>query len=356
VKRYCLSHLSDEVLLRGLASAVARERTSIAEVLAHIGEVDDRRLHVPAGYPSMYLYCVQVLHLSEDAAFKRIQVARAARRFPAILEGLAEGRLHLTGVGMLVPHFTEDTAAQLLAAAAGKTKAGIEHLLAERFPKSDLLAWVAPMAAAVPSPSAAQLAPAQVGRVQETVLPTGTEARQPAPGQVNTRPRVAPLSAESYALQVTMGRGAHEKLRHVQELLAHQIPSGDLAQVLERVLDLAIAQLEKRKAPTTRLRPRPNRPSENPRHIPDHVRRAVWKRDGGQCTFVSDDGHRCEARRFIEIDHVEPAARGGDSSVTNLRLRCRAHNQYAAECAFGAEFMRHKRNAAAERRAAARGT
>src|SRR5262245_13716955 len=208
------------------------------------------------------------------------------------------------------------------------------------------------MPAAAPDPPVTQLAPAQVGGVQEPVGPTVPPARQLAPAQVNARPRVSPLSSESFALQVTMGRSTHEKLRHAQELLAHQIPSGDLAQVLERVLDLAIAQLEKRKTGATdRPRRGPARPPENPRHIPAPVRRAVWKRDGGRCTFVSEAGHRCEARRFLELDHVEPVSQGGGSTVTNLRLRCRAHNQYASECVFGADFMRHKRIAAAERRA-----
>jgi len=78
------------------------------------------------------------------------------------------------------------------------------------------------------------------------------------------------------------------------------------------------------------------------------VRRAVWERDGGQCTFVSESGRRCDARKPLEFDHVRELARGGESTVENLRLRCRAHNQYTAECTFGSEFMRHKRIAAAQ--------
>ena len=76
--KYSLTHLSDHALLHDLATLVARERATTAEVLAHIAEVDARRLYVPAGYPSMYCYCVQELHLSEEAARKRI--LRRARR------------------------------------------------------------------------------------------------------------------------------------------------------------------------------------------------------------------------------------------------------------------------------------
>jgi hypothetical protein len=84
VKRYSLSHLSDESLLRGLIALVAQDRATTADLLAHIAEVDERKLYLPAGYPSMYLYCVDALHMSEQTAYKRIFVARApvaSRRF-----------------------------------------------------------------------------------------------------------------------------------------------------------------------------------------------------------------------------------------------------------------------------------
>ena len=74
---YSLSHLGDRTLLHDLATLVARERTTTAQLLAHLAEVDARRLHLPAGFPSMFLYCVHELGLSEDGAFKRIRAARA---------------------------------------------------------------------------------------------------------------------------------------------------------------------------------------------------------------------------------------------------------------------------------------
>jgi hypothetical protein len=80
------------------------------------------------------------------------------------------------------------------------------------------------------------------------------------------------------------------------------------------------------------------------------VKRAVWARDSGRCTFVSETGRRCPARKCLEFDHVEEVARGGEASVAGIRLRCRAHNQYQAECTFGAGFMERKREEA--RRAA----
>ena len=81
MSNYSLSHLSDETLLRDLASLVARDRATTGALLAHIAEVDARRLYLPAAHPSMYSYCVQE-RLSEDSACKRIRAARTAREFP----------------------------------------------------------------------------------------------------------------------------------------------------------------------------------------------------------------------------------------------------------------------------------
>ena len=56
-----------------------------------------------------------------------------------------------------------------------------------------------------------------------------------------------------------------------------------------------------------------------------HVKHAVWKRDGGQCTYVGENGHRCTSRKFLEFHHVVPYAMGGEATVENIQLRCRAH-------------------------------
>jgi 5-methylcytosine-specific restriction endonuclease McrA len=132
-------------------------------------------------------------------------------------------------------------------------------------------------------------------------------------------------------------------------LLSHAVCAGEVAQVLDRALDALISKLETRKFGAVARRPpspRRQRTSVRKRHVPAHVRRAVWERDHGQCTFVSASGVRCKARRFLEFDHVDPVARGGQATVERVRLRCRAHNQYEAERAFGGEFMARKRREA----------
>ena len=364
-------YLSDQVLTRSVAKVIGQECAATAVVLDHIAEFDTRKLYLPAAYQSMYAYCLGELHLSEDAAYKRIQAARAASRFPAILDAVSEGRLHLSGACLLAPYLTEDTAGELITAATHRTKPEIERLLANRFPRPDVPTLVQPISGAPPPAPAAQLAPGQVGMTWTEQRAAGPEPSVPAsdepqlaPGQVQAlfvpapaddRARVKPLGSGRYAVQFTMNQSAQDKLRYAQELLGHQIPAGDVAQLFERALDALIPQLEKQRfAATSKPRPSRRRESKNPRYVPADVQRAVWERDQGQCTFESENGRRCQARADLEFDHVQEVARGGEATVSGIRLRCRAHNQYQAECTFGAEFMRHKRIAAAEARTAAR--
>ncbi len=334
---YSLSHLSDANLLLGLRARVARDRATTAEVIAHIAEVDARRLYVPAGYASMHAYCMGELDLSEDAAFKRITAARVARQFPVLFGLLEKGRLHLTAVRPLAPHLAPANAEALFEAAAGLSKTELDRMLARYFACAGVPSLVLPL----PSPSGQTVASQDVASPPEP-------ATQLAPGRVEVLPappKPAAL-ADRVMLRVAVERSTYDNLRYVQELLSHSVPSGDVAQVLDRALKGLIVPLEKRRfAVTTRPRPRSRqKASAGTRSVPAHVRRTVWERDQGRCTFVGETGHRCGSRKLLEFDHVDPVARGGRATVENLRLRCRAHNQYEAERVFGAEFMSGKRN------------
>src|ERR671930_206291 len=191
---YALSHVSDSALTRNLASLVAQDRTNTAALLAHIAEFDGRRLYLPAGFPSMILYAVHELHLSEDAAYKRTQAARTARQFPAIFDAVAEGRLHLRGVNLLAPYLTPENADALLEAAAHKTTREIEQLLAERFPRSEALALVQAIAAS-PAPPHDQRPPEPVEACASDALqaPRTVAARQVT---MAARANVTPIAPE----------------------------------------------------------------------------------------------------------------------------------------------------------------
>jgi 5-methylcytosine-specific restriction endonuclease McrA len=354
MRAYVLEHLADDDLLRALAGLVAHERCTTATLLAHIAEVDARRLYLPAGHSSMYAYCIDDLRLSEDAAYKRIRVARAARRFPAIFEALADGRLNLSAIVLLVPHLTQGNSGELIGAASGKGKSEVEEMLARRFPRSEPLG-MEQMIPAAGTRSDVQLAPGPVGGGSVRPEEDASGARSAPNADGATRPRTTPISADRFAIQLTVDRSTRDKLNYARELLSHSIPSGDLAAVVDRALDVLIGRLEKRKLAATRRPRSPRTRSTRPRTVPADVRRLVWARDEGRCTFVGATGRRCAASAFLEFDHVVPVARGGRSTVDGLRLRCRAHNQYRAERAFGAEFMAEKRRLASSERGVAGG-
>ena len=127
--------LSDDQLLTETKRLAACERRATAALLRSLMEVDSRRLYLREGCSSLFTYCTQVLHLSEGAAYNRIEAARAARRFPSVLTGLEDGSLTLASVRLLAPHFTPENHGQLMAAARHKSKRDVELLVATLAPK-----------------------------------------------------------------------------------------------------------------------------------------------------------------------------------------------------------------------------
>jgi 5-methylcytosine-specific restriction endonuclease McrA len=150
---------------------------------------------------------------------------------------------------------------------------------------------------------------------------------------------------------VTISEAARDKLKQLQDLLAHQIPNGDPAPIIERALDVLLTQVHKRKTGATDKPRAPRATSDTPvapsapgRRTPKAaVRRKVWPRDEGRCGFVGDDGRRCNETRGLEFAHKVPWAKGGADTADNFGLRCIAHNAYEAERDYGASHMANKR-------------
>ena len=155
--------------------------------------------------------------------------------------------------------------------------------------------------------------------------------------------KLAPLSAERFELRVTISKEAHDNLRYIQSLASHSALGRDVAQLIERALELLVKETEKTKFAATDRPQSKLRESTAPRTIPAHVKREVWDRDQSQCTFVGETGRRCSARSLLEFDHIDEVARGGEATTDRMRLRCRGHSQFTAELRFGSEFMAQKR-------------
>ena len=355
------THLTDSELMLEVVRLAGDERGVTARLVAHLAEVDARELYVPAGFDSLYIYCREGLGFSEDAAYNRKTAAQVARRFPVVLDMLADGRLSLTALKLLAPVLTRANEAEVLAAAAGRSKFGVEKIVARLDPKADVRSSIrklptptrsAVLAADAPAVPERELA--ETGHSGETDQPGLVDAPAPTIG-ASQRSTIAPLAPERYRVQFTIGEESEKVLRRLQELLKPEIPNGDPAIIYDRALALLLAQVESRKhgvgakaRPTRTKTQRVVEPARNSRHIPAAVRRTVARRDGAQCTFVAADGRRCTARAFLEYHHGSvPYAHGGPATVENIALHCRTHNAYEGTRIFGRSLPREIRDARA---------
>ena len=291
------------------------------------------RKSVVLGCSSLFTYCTQQLHLSEHAAYLRIEAARACKRLPLVLERLADGTINLTTVGLLARHLTANNHQRVLDEAAHKRKSDVEHLVAALRPQPDVTAMIRKLPERT-RPSTTERAIIDAPGELLPVVAGPETIHAPAPSVAAHRPEVRPLAPERYKIQFTVSRETHERLRRAQDLLRHSVPNGDPAVIFDRALALLVAELERTKIAATE-KPRGSRATTaSSRHVPAAVRRAVWQRDGGRCAFRGTQA-RCTETGRLEFHHVRPFAAGGDSTCDNIELRCRAHNVYEADQYFG---------------------
>ena len=346
-----IRHVNKRELLRGFSVLIRDEQSLTAKLLEYIGEIDRRQLYLELAYPSMFAFCVGRHGMSESEAGKRIRAGRTACRFPRVLEMVRDGHLHLTGIHQLAAYLTDENHEEVLQRAKGRTSRGIDELIAEIAPRPDQRTIIQ----GVPRPGHADAL-----RDRPPVADGPADARQAtdsgatkSPG-LERGPRLpansirsvtVPLSPQRYRLHVTIGKEAVDNLEELVNLLGHQLPNGDAGQVVERAIEHLLEETKKRRAALTR-KPRKRKKKgqkRKTRAIPAAVKREVFKRDGGRCTFVDSTGHRCNSAWQLEFHHVVPFGREGPHTADNVRLRCRAHNQYEAELEYGRDFMKKKR-------------
>jgi hypothetical protein len=312
-----LAQLSDDDLFSRAKALCDEGNRLLARLIVHLIEIEERRLHERRACSSMYVFCCTKLGMSESAAQRRAVAAQLVRRFPSLLGAIERGELHLSNLLLLRDHLRADNVDELVAAVAGKSARQVEVMLARRAPRPDV--------------------PAKVERV--AAVPTMLAFEPPAATPPPRRPRVAPLSEERYAIQLTIGREALAKLERARDLMMHANPTGDLAVVVERALEALVEKLEKQRLAKT-TKPQKTKRACKKGHVAASVRREVFARDGERCTYVDEQtGERCAECGRLQLDHIVPKARGGTDDASNLRVRCRAHNGLWAEECFGKEHV-----------------
>ena len=255
---WLLNELADDELEAELHKCVRQGAQTEARIVAHLAEVDARRLHLLRGH-SLWEYCLVRLGLSESEAYYRICAARLARKFPLVFELLEQRKIHLTALALIAKYLTEEN-----------------HVVI------------------------------QVSAVLQT------------------------------------------KIELARDMMSHANPTGDLAVVVERGLDLLIAQLKQRRFGQTKrpraapasVQPQERKPSRastarKRAHISHATRRQVINVDELRCCYVGKDGHRCSERAFLQFHHIQAWARGGADTPDNLCVLCAAHNLLLGEQTFG---------------------
>ncbi len=349
-----------------LADLLRQERAVLAEFLVALADFDRERRWLELGHASLFYFLHRELGLSKGAAFYRKTAAELIQRFPEVIEPLRDGRLCLTSIVELAKVLTQENRVEVLPRFFCRSKAEAKAVSAELRPaeapsRREVITAVRAPVAAAPSLTLQVGAEAPGRRDERAVHPDEPLVRN-QPGAVEPdapllgapAPRAPsdvaePLTAELSRLHVTVSRRFIDKLEAARAALSHSHPGASADEILEAGLDLVLERHAKRVGQVKN--PRRDPPPSRTDRVPAHVKRAVWKRDGGRCQWTLAGGGICGSTHRVQFDHVVARGRGGRATVENLRLLCAVHNDLAARQTYGDGWMdRFSRRGAARTR------
>ena len=347
-----LRSVSPQQILKNTDQIVAQDRKLTLRLLEHLYEIDRQKLYLERGFASTFDYCTKHLKLSEPSAARRIRTARCVARYSQLYPLLESGELNLTVVAMISKFLKPANVDEIIGRIWGKSKREVERIIAEYEPKAalppDRVRTVVVAAAPTVSPAASRLSTVtgdsekspSAGDAESVVA--NTEQGQ-AVSSDTTHPRAAMLQFQRLArVEFTAHQELMEKLEKIRSLASHRLPiNATLEQLIDFMADYVITRedpakrQERREARTTKQE-KVSAPSSsvNPRQIPAAVRDEVSVRDR-HCAYVSPDGRRCSSTHVLQVDHIKPVARGGASTIDNLRLLCAYHNRLESERLMG---------------------
>lgn len=347
--------LNDAELISELKFMVDKEKRNLAALLVHLAEYDMRRLFRDAGYPSLFAYCVKSLGYDENTAYRLITAGRVVKHYPAACALIASGDLTLTAILVLSPVLTDENSERLLSQVKGKSRRELETIVAGIAPLPSRPDFVQPyriapegwMKSADVAPNYVLADPGGGSRPSEekasTVLINATEPRE--------WQAVIPLSLDRVRIGFDAALGLLQLLDRAKKVLSHKYPDGKIEDILRDALELLLDRRDPERKYARKfgepgaisvpneqepLEPRFLKAWKAGRYIPASVKRSVWQRDDGRCSFRFEEGNICGSKEGLEFDHVRPFAKGGRSeSPRNVRLLCRLHNRMASEFVFG---------------------
>ncbi len=297
-------------VMKELRRAVYKETVSTVEVIEIVAKLEREKHFLRYGFSSLHQYLVRGLKYSDGAANRRIRAARLYLKKPEVCELLRRREVSLCTLSEILDE------PEMLSEIKGKSKREVEELVALKSGKDT--------------------------RVRERVVPVVVKkaveqrsafATPPVGGQSVTPPPVVirqeMVLEERLKVTFSYSREKSAKIEQAREILSRKY-SGKGVSIedlfLEGIEQILAAEGSKKEKMGTRK----ERGSKNRRYISPKVKKEVLERDGGCCTYRNKDGSVCGSRWSVEFDHIKPVAIGGVSSVENLRLLCRNHNQLMA--------------------------
>jgi len=285
--RMNLNHLSKQELITNTEALVSQERRITIEVLWHLHEIERRKLYAELGYSSLFSYCIEALKYSEAQAFRRISAMRLLKQAPELEAKLNDGALSVATICQVQAlKISISQKKEILKEVEGKSKRETERYLLKIAPRP----------------------------IEEE--------------------RVKPISATHTRIEFNADEELMKKLDELKNMLAHKMPNASVAELVRYLVD---ESLKKSSAePKVVLSPAKVRKNVNTRYIPETIKQHVWQRDHGQCSYIHyETQKRCDSQYALEYDHILPHALGGETTIDNLRMLCRSHNQFLAMQTFG---------------------
>ncbi len=308
-----LRHLRDQELLDGVREQASSERLLLTRILHYLREVERRRIHCDVGCGTLFDFAVKELKYSESQAGRRIQAMRLIKELPEVQRKIEEGTLNLSNISQAQAFFRSEsngTAEQPPKPATAQRKRDVLKLLENKTARDG----------------------------QKALIEIGGNVALP-------RERERVLTVDKSEVRFVMDQDLKQKFDDIRSYLGPVAHAASFADFLRTMADtllslLRIKKFGRRRASrmgrnaadsipgqTGEALGLPQKPpsggddvSPNPRYIPPEVREYVWLRDKGSCKG-------CGKRSILNFDHIVPVAKGGRSTIDNLRLLCFACNQ-----------------------------
>lgn len=294
-----LKFLSQNELDQRMKTLAQKERDVLHEILLTIKEIDSRRIYLQMGFSSLFEYLVAGVGYSEGSAQRRIDAARLLKELPDIAEKIQAGEIKLNQIALLQRAVREVSKSQ-----SNMVTAEDKLMLLN-----------------------------QIGGMNHSDSQKEIALYFDIPVVAATAKKIQ--ADESVRLEMTLSKEVYEKLKTAQALLSHSVPSGDLVQFLEYVVDRVIKQKTsvrtsargKDKVGKIKSASLGSTAIVAVKSLSVSVKKEILKAQ--KCCQYRDpvSNRLCGSKWFTQVDHKHSRWAGGSHESGNLQILCARHNK-----------------------------